>query len=264
MKLEYRSLIILCAILFTGCASKKFVNIHPEYAGLSQKVERVVILPVEAQMEKLVFTGENEDLSEEAAQNSAAIQNLIETAIKSKSYEVVVLDQEHILSQEQDLAFHISQIRDNYSNNKSSMFSRLNPHMDTDELEALPVQADSATVQSLNYVASELDADAFVLARYYGFRKSAGLKTKEMASTVLLGLLTGSIIVKPASGHSLEVGMVEAATGHVLWVDSKNIAQIVIEDLLPVMDSLPMATRSTLEPELVSEESDEAASAEAI
>lgn len=241
----YRLLILLTIIFATGCASNKIVKVHPSYSEMTKNIKTIVMLPPNAKMERLVFTGENEDLSYRAEYAMGQFGKFMNGKLPEKNYEIKVVDFDSL--DDQNIAYLVSEIKNEYSAKKQSMISRLNPKKDDSEDEDTVVirQASSAIIPSLNELADYFDADAFLLSNYYAYEKSGGLIAKDLAAATLLAILAGGYgtAVEANSGHSLDVGLIEATTGHVLWTDNESSRDIVVNDLFSVMDSLPSATR---------------------
>ncbi len=71
----------------------------------------------------------------------------------------------------------------------------------------------------VNPIAEATDADALLLVYYSGYKKSGGLIAKEVVSGALFALLTGVAPVPSGSGGGMEMALVDATTGDVLWAN---------------------------------------------
>ncbi len=71
----------------------------------------------------------------------------------------------------------------------------------------------------VNEVAAPLEADAVLVSRYRGWRKSAGQQRKDQTSAALLGTITLGVRTantEPDSGY-LEMALIDGHSGEILW-----------------------------------------------
>ena len=79
--------------------------------------------------------------------------------------------------------------------------------------------SESAIGSYVNQIADPLKADAVLVSRYRGWRKTAGQQRKDQTSAALLGTITLGVrtaSAEPDSGY-LEMALIDGSSGEILW-----------------------------------------------
>lgn len=91
----------------------------------------------------------------------------------------------------------------------------------------------------VNMIADKTGADAVLLMEYDGFKKSQGKMAQEVVASVLLGVLTGQADAPMSTGSAVEVVLVDAWTGEVLWTNVKGGVHLNAQPADLAMDKFP-------------------------
>jgi hypothetical protein len=75
---------------------------------------------------------------------------------------------------------------------------------------------------AVNRSADHADVDGLVFAKMAGFKKSGGEIAKDVTMTIMIAVATlGSVVaIQPSKGASLQVALVDGATGDILWANT--------------------------------------------
>lgn len=207
------------AAWLTACSSLQPTTTR-EHEDLEQhllKVEKVVIAPPDVLIELLKVSGDNERIS--ALENSTrqGIINLARRELRLAGYEIVEFDFARAVAEDDELAFKVTQVKEAFDAAREELRAGR-------PLTASQKRAFNATVGSaVNAVSARTEADAVLLLRYAGFKKSEGMVTRDVATSVVVGILTmgQGILVYDTAGASMEAALIDGVTGDVLWTDSR-------------------------------------------
>ncbi len=227
--------IAVCIVLLAACATKPTTTAreHPDIDTALLDVERVVVAPAIVSIERIVFSGENERLTAQEARIAAELEAATAVALGARGYEVVPFDFNAAREADADLAFALNQVTEAFNRVKGDMqLGRAIP-------EEKKRQFAESLGEAVNQVADAADADAVVIVQFGGFDKSGGQQAKEMASSILLGVLLGSTAIQPSEGSYVEVALVDGVTGNLLWADAAGAAKLGSELVVRALASVP-------------------------
>jgi hypothetical protein len=231
MKTSGRSTVILLAtlgalVVASGCSYTP-VRTHPDFASAARKVQKVAVLSPDVEYTLLVLTGDDERLPEEERKVRQSLVSALPTLLEKRGYVARELTPERVEAIVKDANFTIEQAKTAYREASKRLYER---DLVTED-EAGKFRVSIGPIG--NAVAEAVDAEAFLFVRYAGFKKSEGLIAKEVVANAMLGVLTGVIVVPVATGASMEMALVDATTGDVLW-SNRGLGNAAL-----LMDKLP-------------------------
>jgi hypothetical protein len=191
---------------------------HPEFAARRQAIRSVAVIPPEVTVRLITFTGEDQPIPELERQVREKLPALVAAELASRGFAVPhATSIESRLGEVPALRFQTTQLQQNFAQAEAEMFRT----------------AQMATAQAENYrrslgaqvarVSDPLEADALVLVRVQGFQKSGGEIAKDMAKSIVVGVLTGYVAVQPTSGTTMSVAFVDGRSGDVLWANAAGM-----------------------------------------
>jgi len=203
---------IVVISIVSGCATMTPIRQHPDFANAARKVQTVAILPPDVEYVRIVFNGDNERQTEK---EQAIVKDLylgLETALKKKQYTLRPWLSAKQEEENKNASFDLQQVRTACNEASKQLFEK-----PANEEESKNYRVSLGPV--VNPVASLVDAEALLYARFNGFEKSGGQQTKDIVAGALLSVLTGVVAVPAAEGAVLEVVLIDGATGDVLWAN---------------------------------------------
>lgn len=218
--------ILLALVLATGCSYTP-VREHPDFASAARKVQKVAVLPPDVEYVLLVLTGDNERLPEEEAKVRQSLAGSLPGLLEKRGYVARELSPEKVQAVIKDANFTIEQAKTAYREVSKQLYER---GLVTED-ESTQFRVSIGPIG--NAVAEAVDAEAFLFVRYAGFKKSEGLIAKEVVANALLGALTGVVAIPAATGASMEMALVDATTGDVLWSNRGLGNAVLLLDKLP-------------------------------
>lgn len=230
--------ILLALVLATGCSYTP-VREHPEFASAVRKVQKVAVLPPDVEYVLLVLTGDNERLPEEEAKVRQSLASALPGLLEKRGYVASELSTEKVQAIVKDANFTIEQAKTAYREASKRLYER--PLVTEDESTQFRISIGPIG----NAVAEAVDAEAFLFVHYAGFKKSEGLLAKEIVANALLGALTGVVAVPAATGASMELALVDATTGDVLWSNRGLGNAALLLDKLPQYGAVTPAKADT-------------------
>lgn len=205
--------------LTTGCATYTDVREHKDLQQEVTKIHSVVILPPDVTIDVLSFNGDTEKDSEKQDYTIKKINSDTRYQLKKKGVNIVDFDFNKALNANPDLAFAITQCKESMEKSEKALYkSRVEEKNKSTFSENIGPSA--------NAIAEATGADAFLVIKYKGFRKSGGLIAKEMAANVLLVAAFGVGRGSPMEGADIEIALVSAESGAILWIDKKQYPQL--------------------------------------
>ncbi|WP_394172180.1 hypothetical protein [Thalassotalea litorea] len=209
-------IIVAVALWVTGCAQTS-VRHHQDFEEVAKTVSTVVVLPADVEVELLTFDGENEMLEEKSTQIRNSIDAIAKAKLKEENLNVIEFDFATEIAANEDFAYAITTAKEAWGKAKEDMYQT----GFVDEKKKAEFQTSFGSV--LNIIADKTNADAVLLMHYSGFEKSEGLIAKDLASSVLVGVLTmGAVVpVQATSGSFIDVALVDANSGKVIWANRK-------------------------------------------
>jgi hypothetical protein len=228
----------LCLLLLAACTTT--IRQHPEFSSRVQAVRNIGFMPPAAAVTLVVFRGDNELLQDETRAIQDRLPGLLADQLKVRDFNVqnVKLDEE-ALAAHPELRFEASAVQQAFEQALGEMFA--SPTL----FKSKALNYQRTLGPEINRFADFVDAEALVFARYSGFRKSGGEVTRDVLFTVLLAVATLGAVIPvppPSTGGTLQVCVVDGATGDVLWANQMAAANYSGP---PDLDSL---VQKTLEP----------------
>ncbi|QOL26715.1 hypothetical protein LP316_05290 [Thalassotalea sp. LPB0316] len=218
MRVMFKSLFVLVAvILVSGCAQTT-VRHHQDFESVARNVQSVVLLPAQVEIEQINFDGDNTPLEEKSALIRSQIEAIAEFKLASESLEVVEFDFAQAIEQDEEFAYAITQAKEAWETAKGELYE-----------QGLVSEKEKANFQAslgsaLNIIADKTGADSALLIQYSGFEKSSGMIAKDVASSVLVGVLTlGAVVpIQATEGAFIDVALVDTNSGKVIWANRKG------------------------------------------
>ncbi|TCI01504.1 hypothetical protein EZV61_17450 [Corallincola luteus] len=214
-------LVALLTLLFAaGCAQQQTsVRTHPDFANNRVNIERIAVVPPIVEFHTVEFSGEGvRNLEQEARFEKLLIERAV-LALQNRGYTPVVVDREEVSHELANFNVDLGKLRQQYQQASERLYKQ--HHVSFEE----SVSFQESVGEAASIVASYADADAVLLMRYSGFEKTGGALAKDVAVSVLVGLLTGYVPVQEAEGEFIEVAVLDGVTGNVLWVNAASKAQ---------------------------------------
>lgn len=205
------ALIVLVAFA-NGCAMTP-VRQHPDFASAARKVETIAVLPADVSIVRIVFTGDNERLTEQEQTAATELREGLETTLKNKQYTLRPWPTEEQLNANPNARFELEQVRNAYNEAAKQLFDK--PANNEEDSRKYRVTLGSI----VNPVTTLVDAEALLYVRYAGYERSGGQQAKDIIAGALLGVLTGVVTVPKPYYSELEVSLIDGATGDVLWAN---------------------------------------------
>lgn len=219
---HFWAMALMTGALASGCASQSPVRQHPELADAARRIKTVAILPPDVAHERVVFSGDNERLTERERLLARELVLRLRTQFEDRKYVVRGVTGEESGEPAAETV-ELQRLRGACNEAIRQLYS-------DDALADDNGQRRVSIGAVVNPVAEQMQADALLLVRYAGYEKSGGQQAKDMTATILFGTLltvaSGGAVVPmnmPAkSGGIVQLVLIDGTTGDVLWA---NVAQ---------------------------------------
>lgn len=198
-------LLTCCAFVFIGCSTTS-VRHSPNYSSVLAQHPNAIILPPEARIYEVDFSGKNTRLYDFEYNVETIIADQITDALRDKNIRAKLLTRREV--HDQKLHEAISYLDRRYEDIEAKLYEK-DP---IEEKLAFNISANVGDVASS--LASKNNADLVVLVSYSRSIKSSGSQTAGFMAAALLGTHTS-----PADIANLKIAIIEAKTGTVLWVN---------------------------------------------
>lgn len=241
MRTSHKLFVAALLMTLVSACSTTAVREHLKMAAELGKIHNVVIIPPSVTIEKIMFTGENERMTDQKATLAPKIMDLGRDLLAKHGYTVVAFDFDKATKDDPDLAFALSQPHDAYLQAHKKLYKQM--LVPTSKKQAIA----ASTGATANLIADKTGADALLLINYKGYVKSGGEMAKEATASVLLAVLTlGNAVVVPVSGQSqVEAAMIDGNTGDVLWSNIQGGAGANEDSASATLASIPQEPSST-------------------
>jgi hypothetical protein len=230
------ALAVTISLILTGCSSLPNITTreHTDLEVHLEKIERVVIVPPQVVIELINIDGDNERLSEKETTVSDTIVQQTSSMLVQQGYELVTFDFDQAVQDDPELAYQITQISQSYEQAKQDL------QAGRPVTEANKRSYEATMGKAVISVAAKADADAVCLLHYSGFKKSKAMVSKDVGTSVLVGLVTLGYMVPvyTRAGALFEAALVDGVTGDVLWMDM-NSGPLNTSIADPVLMTLP-------------------------
>jgi len=204
---------VLIPLLFlVGCGGSTNVREHPTLESQLLDIDSVLIATPMVTIERINFADANERITELESEIKSSLIDLATNRLQEKGYSIVDFDMEKALEEDDKLAYAVDQAREGFKEAKKTLYGE---SLSEDEKRKFQVSVGSA----VNIVAQKSGADAILLMHYIGSKKSGGSVAKDIAISVLLGVLTGYVPTGAGAMESsvVEVVFIDGVSGDVLW-----------------------------------------------
>jgi len=213
LKFRYRLVIVAVVLLFTGCAATTPVRENPGFAKATLKIDKVVVLPPEVSVTQLVFSGDNERLPDEERNIGQILNSNVPGILEQDGYTVSDFNLEEQQDSGKDINFTLHQIESAFQQASGQLYEKATVTIDQSRNFRVSIGP------IVDPIAEATGADALLIVHYSGYKKSAGLMAKEIVSGTLFAVLTGVAPVPSSTGGGMEIALLDAATGDVLWAN---------------------------------------------
>jgi len=228
-------ILLACLFLITACSNTS-VRQHQDFYETARSIDSVIIVPPEVVVELVTFTGENEQLVEREATVKSCLVSLAKQRLESHGLRVIDFDFLKAIESDEEFAYALTQCREAFKAAQKDLYS--GDRVSEDDKDKF--QASIGPV--VNAIVEKTGAESMLLMEYYGFEKSGGMIAKDVAVSVLLALLTGSVPVQATEGAALQVSLIDTVGGDVLWTNSKSAQEIDSSLLNIALEELPDVT----------------------
>ena len=227
-------ILLVSLVLITGCARVTAIRQHQDFDQLAKHSATAVIMPVQMKVELLTFTGENEKLAEDEMRLNLALRQAIRTKLGGTGLDFVTFDFGLEAQRDEDFAFSVTQAHEAFNIARRELYGE----------GAKEILENGGTFNTslgpvLNLVADRTGADIAVFVRYAGFKKSAGMISKDIAAAVLIGALTGQAYMPAEVGSKVELALVSTNTGDVLWTNGMQANELSAKAVIQALSQFP-------------------------
>lgn len=233
-----RIITALMLVLFISACSQTSVRHHEDFEKVAKNVNSVVIIPADVEIELINFDGENEQLEEKSQFIKSKIYELAKARLISESLEVIDFDFKKEIELDEEFSYAITQAKEAWKAAKEDMYKTATVP------EKKKTQFKSSLGSVLNSIAEKTNADSALLIYYSGFEKSKGMIAKDIASSVLVGVLTlGAVVpIQATEGAFIDIALVDTTSGKIIWANRKNAASVDESLALNALKDLPDLT----------------------
>jgi len=184
----------------------------------------------------VAFTGENEPLAEREAAVKSGLVSLAAERLESQGLRVVNFDFQQAIAEDEAFAYALNQCREAFKTAQKDLYG--GGRVSEDEKDKF--QASIGPV--VNAIVEKTGAESMLLMEYHGFEKTGGMIAKDVAISVILGLLTGSVPIQATEGAALQIALIDTIGGDVLWANSKSAQDIDSSLVMVALEELPDVT----------------------
>ncbi|WP_298440729.1 hypothetical protein [uncultured Ferrimonas sp.] len=205
---------LVAIALLSGC-SVTSVRMHEDHAQHTQDYQRIAIVPPVVEMKLVNFDGEGERLT---PQEDAIRSQLIAEAsskLTARGFTPVVVERERMLAQFADFNVDVANLRESYQSIAANLYTGKAVN------EKKVASFRQSVGEAASVVAHSTNSDAILLLKYTGWEKSKGSVAKDMAASILVGVLTAGAVVpvQAMSGESVEAALIDGDSGDVVWAN---------------------------------------------
>jgi hypothetical protein len=234
--------LLCCVVALAGCAVKGPLQ-HSEFNQRQLTIQTIVVVPADVVFSlDTVSDGAQRNATREA-QIRWVLQRAGERQLQARGYRLHNALAEQLGKGDNELAFAAEQLRGRYG----SVVEETNKRSSGDDALVKATLGPQSTAW-----AASAGADALLIVRYQGFERSKGKAVIDSVPGVLLAAVTGFGYVANTSGGYLEVALIDAVSGEVLWVNDTRDTKVgapftPIREMTPVgmlayvLKSLPKA-----------------------
>ena len=185
----------------------------PDLSHECERIDTVAVVPPEVFIQLRVFTGDDERLSEEEQRIGKELEQQARDLLINHGFEVRNFDFREAMEIDSELAFTMNQV-----------FKSLDALGKQYEVGKL-VPVNEALLQNwsvgpeINLLSEAAEVDSLLFMRYQGYRRSKGLRTKDIAASVVSAVIFGVAVLPPSEFGMLYMAFVDGESGEVLWAN---------------------------------------------
>lgn len=209
-------LLSLTVALLAACTSMKTTTVrgNPDFTSAKRSVKTVALLRPEVEVTRIAFTGENDHDTSAEEDIRGKMCTTLQSALEQHGYQVKTALIDQLNGENKQLNFDFEQLKTAYTQASKELYAKRN----VPEQESTNFKVGVGPVANAFAITS--GADALLYMRYVGFTKTGGQITKDILAAALIGALTGTAPVPAAQGGSVEVALIDGASGDVLWTNT--------------------------------------------
>lgn len=230
----YRLTVVVLLLGITACTSVT-TRKHPDIETSMADIQRVVVVPPVVEVELMTMTGENERLTDVETAIKLNLKSYARQAIRERGLEFVDYCMRDAIEADEDFAYAITRLGESFTQAKEDLM------MGVPLAEEKAYSLEASVCDSAGFISDTTNADAILLIRYGGYKKSDGSRARDVGLSVLLAVATmGSAVAVPQfSGAYVEAALIDGISGDVLWADYRGGP--LNASILPLaMQSLPL------------------------
>ncbi len=185
----------------------------PDLDHECKRIETVAIIPPEVSVQLQVFTGDDEILFKEEQRVKKQLEYQARELLIEHGFTVKYFDFQSAMKKDSELAFAMNQIFKNLQEmGKQYNVGKLAPVEDA----LLP---NWSVGPEINLLSESADVDSLLFMHYKGFRRSKGLRAKDIASLVISTAIFGVSFLPHSEYGILYMAFVDGESGEVLWAN---------------------------------------------
>ena len=212
------------AVLSSGCATfapQTTVRQHPDFASGARTLQTMTVLPAEVEFTRITVSGKEREPETEATLRKRLAEE-VGAILEARGFAVNADLLERLDAGDPQLESEYEQFRAAYAQASAELYRQ----------RSLPVEEANKSEAGVGSLANRLagvgGANALVVVRFQGYGKSQGQVAKETAAPIVLGAIIAatrrghveaSTQVPPSAGGRIEIAVVDAASGEVLWAN---------------------------------------------
>jgi hypothetical protein len=212
MRLNIRIIsLILAGLLISACATAPRYRAHPQLNSKIKKVKTITVIPLKVEVYQVTAGGVKEKMDEWCTQAKRNVLTAIEGELESRPLLNIKSFSETFMSDDQ--RFNLEQT--------GALFNAINSSIII-HTYGQPVHRFPEKIKNFNYtLGPEVrqlsdQADALLFVRGVDNIATAGRKAVQ-AGSVILGALVGVQVTPNLGGTAVNLALVDANTGDVLW-----------------------------------------------
>lgn len=240
-------LLSLMVVMLAACANIKTTTVreNPEFANAKRSVKTVALLRPEVEVTRIAFTGENDHDTSAEDDIRGKMCTTMQGALEQHGYQVKTELIDQLSGDNKQLNFDFEQLKTAYTQASKELYAKRN----VPEQESANFNVGVGPVANTFAITS--GADALLYMQYVGFTKTGGQITKDILAAALIGALTGTAPVPAAQGGSVEVALIDGASGDVLWTNTFAGPMAGAPIFQNILANLPQSSSTTIaEPDL--------------
>lgn len=216
-------------IFLNSCAAPTRLRLHPEFVENPQSVNSITVLPIECHVQYYDLSDENRNHPGRENEIDSLVMPLIPKILESQKYQVTTLS---LSADSLDSTDVQNWVADMHASHAASL-PRMYPRGDI-SMEEILNYAGHISADIVGWYPGE-ETDAYLLVQYSGFKRSPGALAAGMGGGIVLGVLTGVVVIPLPEGGTMQAALVDATSGNILW---HNVATVDDYSLNKLIENL--------------------------